>query len=54
MVKNCELYNGAGHHFTKEGKQIYSETLDLINVDRNILGREKDPYTIQQNDIRTK
>jgi hypothetical protein len=54
MVKNCELYNGMQHHYSKEGRQIYSETVQLINVERNILGRDKDPYAIQQNDIRTK
>ena len=54
MAKNCELFNGAQHTLTKDAYQIYKETIDLINVDRNILGKDKDPYTVQQNDIRTK
>lgn len=54
MVKNCEQYNGANSYYSKEASQIYNETLELINVDRDILGHDKDPYTIQQNDIRTK
>lgn len=54
MVKNCEQYNGVNHYYSKEASQIYHETLELINVDRDILGHDKDPYTIQQNDIRSK
>jgi hypothetical protein len=54
MAKNCELYNGTQHFYSKDARQIYNETLDLINVDREILGRDKDPYAIQQNDIRAK
>lgn len=54
MAKNCELFNGSNHTLTKEAYQIYNETVELINVDRDILGKDKDQYIVQQNDIRTK
>jgi hypothetical protein len=54
MAKNCELYNGSQHFSSQYARQIYTETLELIHVDRDILGRDKDPYTIQQNDIQAK
>lgn len=54
MAKNCELFNGSEHALTKEAYLIHTEAIHLINVEREVLGKDKDPYTVQQNDIRIK
>jgi hypothetical protein len=54
MAANAAAFNGADSLIAKDARKLVDEAEKSISLERDLLGADKDPYRMQENDIRAK